>query len=176
MKKVIAFAACAVAFAAVAGQAQAAASPEQRIAALEQQVASSRGARRAAGAGSDPGRPEDRRAHEAGDRAREAREEGGDDPGRGDASSQLPASSMPGACPRSPPTRLLGTWNVVDQIAAATQAGKVYFGPQAPVNDFNALPQAIQITRQVHPALAGELLGADGAARGDSRLPRSARF
>lgn len=28
-----------------------------------------------------------------------------------------------------------GTWQVVDQIAAATQAGKTYFGPQTPVTD-----------------------------------------
>jgi hypothetical protein len=28
-----------------------------------------------------------------------------------------------------------GTWQIVDQIAAATQAGKVYFGPQAAVSD-----------------------------------------
>jgi hypothetical protein len=30
---------------------------------------------------------------------------------------------------------LQGTWQVVDQLAAATQAGKTYFGPQTPVND-----------------------------------------
>jgi hypothetical protein len=30
---------------------------------------------------------------------------------------------------------LQGTWQVIDQIATATQAGKVYFGPQTPVND-----------------------------------------
>lgn len=41
----------------------------------------------------------------------------------------------------------VGTWNVVDQIAAATQAGKVYFGPQAAVNDFTAC-SSNQITRQ----------------------------
>jgi hypothetical protein len=40
-----------------------------------------------------------------------------------------------------------GTWNVVDQIAQATQAGKVYFGPQAAVNDFQSC-QSAQITRQ----------------------------
>jgi hypothetical protein len=27
------------------------------------------------------------------------------------------------------------TWGVIDQISTATQAGKVYFGPQAPLND-----------------------------------------
>jgi hypothetical protein len=30
---------------------------------------------------------------------------------------------------------LQGSWQVIDQIAAATQAGKVYFGAQTPVND-----------------------------------------
>ena len=31
-----------------------------------------------------------------------------------------------------------GTWNVVDQIAQATQAGKVYFGAQQPLSDLGA--------------------------------------
>ena len=30
---------------------------------------------------------------------------------------------------------LQGTWQVIDQLAAASQAGKTYFGPQTPVND-----------------------------------------
>jgi hypothetical protein len=30
---------------------------------------------------------------------------------------------------------LQGTWNVIDQISTATQAGKTYFGPQTPVDD-----------------------------------------
>ena len=30
---------------------------------------------------------------------------------------------------------LQGTWRVIDQLSAATQAGKTYFGPQTPVND-----------------------------------------
>ena len=30
---------------------------------------------------------------------------------------------------------LQGTWQVLDQLSAATQAGKTYFGPQAPVDD-----------------------------------------
>ena len=29
-----------------------------------------------------------------------------------------------------------GTWMTIDQLSAATQAGKTYFGPQTPVNDF----------------------------------------
>jgi hypothetical protein len=28
-----------------------------------------------------------------------------------------------------------GTWQVIDQISAATQGGKTYFGPQTPVSD-----------------------------------------
>jgi hypothetical protein len=38
------------------------------------------------------------------------------------------------------------TWNVIDQIAAATQAGKVYFGPQTSISDKGACA-AFQITR-----------------------------
>lgn len=30
------------------------------------------------------------------------------------------------------------TWNVVDQISSATQAGKTYFGPQTSISDANA--------------------------------------
>ena len=30
-----------------------------------------------------------------------------------------------------------GTWVTIDQLSAATQAGKTYFGSQAPVNDYN---------------------------------------
>jgi outer membrane murein-binding lipoprotein Lpp len=30
---------------------------------------------------------------------------------------------------------LQGTWQVIDQLSAATQAGKTYFGPQTPVDD-----------------------------------------
>jgi hypothetical protein len=31
-----------------------------------------------------------------------------------------------------------GTWNVIDQISAATQAGKTYFGAQTPITDGGA--------------------------------------
>jgi hypothetical protein len=31
-----------------------------------------------------------------------------------------------------------GTWNVIDQISTATQAGKTYFGPQTPISDTQA--------------------------------------
>jgi hypothetical protein len=33
---------------------------------------------------------------------------------------------------------LQGTWQVIDQLSAATQGGKTYFGPQAPVSDLIA--------------------------------------
>jgi hypothetical protein len=38
------------------------------------------------------------------------------------------------------------TWNVIDQIATATQAGKVYFGPQTSISDKGACA-AFKITR-----------------------------
>ena len=39
-----------------------------------------------------------------------------------------------------------GTWNVIDQISTATQAGKTYFGVQTPVTDAGACT-SFQITR-----------------------------
>lgn len=39
-----------------------------------------------------------------------------------------------------------GTWNVIDQISAATQAGKTYFGVQTPISDTGVCPD-IRITR-----------------------------
>src|SRR5262245_18716605 len=41
---------------------------------------------------------------------------------------------------------LQGTWNVVDQIAQATQAGRTYFGAQTPLADKGAC-NAFKITR-----------------------------
>ena len=41
---------------------------------------------------------------------------------------------------------LQGTWNVVDQISTALQAGKVYFGPQVALADKGACT-AFKITR-----------------------------
>jgi hypothetical protein len=38
------------------------------------------------------------------------------------------------------------TWNVIDQIAAATQAGKVYFGPQTAIADKSACT-SLQLAR-----------------------------
>jgi hypothetical protein len=38
------------------------------------------------------------------------------------------------------------TWNVIDQISAATQSGKTYFGAQTPVSDAN-LCAAFKLTR-----------------------------
>lgn len=34
-----------------------------------------------------------------------------------------------------------GTWVIVDQLSAATQAGKTYFGSQTPVSDYNNCAQ-----------------------------------
>lgn len=39
-----------------------------------------------------------------------------------------------------------GTWNVIDQIAQATQAGKTYFGAQTPIADSGACT-SFRITR-----------------------------
>ena len=41
---------------------------------------------------------------------------------------------------------LQGTWNVIDQIATATQAGKTYFGVQTPISDTGTCA-SIRITR-----------------------------
>ncbi len=41
---------------------------------------------------------------------------------------------------------LQGTWNVIDQISAATQAGKTYFGAQTPISDSGAC-NSFSITR-----------------------------
>jgi len=43
-----------------------------------------------------------------------------------------------------------GTWQIVDQLSTATQAGKTYFGPQAPVDDTvegQSLCQVLEVTR-----------------------------
>ncbi len=50
---------------------------------------------------------------------------------------------------------LQGTWNVIDQISAATQAGKTYFGAQTPIPDAGACT-AFKITRSqaVPPSVA----------------------
>ena len=45
---------------------------------------------------------------------------------------------------------LQGTWQVIDQLSAATQAGKTYFPPQVPLNDFvggQSVCQAIGVPR-----------------------------
>jgi outer membrane murein-binding lipoprotein Lpp len=45
---------------------------------------------------------------------------------------------------------LQGTWQIVDQLSAATQAGKTYFGPQTPVDDSiggQPVCQALQVIR-----------------------------
>ncbi len=45
---------------------------------------------------------------------------------------------------------LQGTWQVTDQLSAATQAGKTYFPPQVPVNDLvggQSVCQALGVPR-----------------------------
>ena len=46
------------------------------------------------------------------------------------------AIAVTGACNTAVTADALqGTWQEIDQLSAATQAGKTYFGPQTPVND-----------------------------------------
>ena len=49
---------------------------------------------------------------------------------------------------------LQGTWQVIDQLSAATQNGKTYFGQQTPVDDTIAgqsICQAIRVNRSHTP-------------------------
>jgi hypothetical protein len=156
MKKITALAACALALAAVAGQAQAASSPDQRIAALERQVADLQ--RALAGPTGQRQTPADRKITALTKRvtALEKRVKKAETT-LGTTTLIAAAGIVYGGCLAAVTADALnGTWNVVDQIAAATQAGKIYFGPQAPVNDFNFCSQAFQITRQtsVPPSVA----------------------
>jgi hypothetical protein len=177
MKKVIAFAACAVALAAVAGQAKAAASPAQRIAALERQVATLTRALAAPQAQTQT--PADRKIAALTKRvtALEKRVKKAETTLTRTTALAAVGVIYAGCLSAVTADALNGTWNVVDQVAAATQAGKVYFGPQAPVNDFNACQQVFQITRQtsIPPSVAN--FSALTALLGDSRLSLlSARF
>lgn len=53
-----------------------------------------------------------------------------------DAEAVGAASLLFGACSTAiSADALQGTWQEVDQLATATQAGKTYFGPQTPVSD-----------------------------------------
>jgi hypothetical protein len=50
---------------------------------------------------------------------------------------------------------LQGTWNVIDQIAAVAQPGKVYFGPQTPISDSGVCTSfAITRTNAIPPNTA----------------------
>jgi hypothetical protein len=176
MKKIIALAVCAVAVAAVAGQAQAAGSPEQRIAALERQVTT---LTRALAAPQAQGQtPADRKITALTKRvtALEKRVKKAETT-LGETTLIAAAGIIYAGCLSAVTADALnGTWNVVDQIAAATQAGKVYFGPQAPVNDFNFCSQAFQITRQtsIPPSVAN--FSALTALLGSRYSALSARF
>jgi hypothetical protein len=48
-----------------------------------------------------------------------------------------------------------GTWNVIDQISTATQAGKTYFGAQTPISDSQSCSN-VKLTRSsgVPPTVA----------------------
>ena len=61
-----------------------------------------------------------------------------------------------------------GTWGVIDQVAQATQAGKVYFGPQTAITDLQSCSaftkpiirsNAVPPTSSVFSALAALLSG-----------------
>jgi hypothetical protein len=155
MKRITALAACALALAAVAGQAQAASAPDQRIAALERQVADLQ--RALAGPQAQSQTPADRkiaaltRRVTALEKKLKAVEKKANDAGAIGVGAFGYAVCLTAVTADA----FTGAWNVVDQIAAATQAGKVYFGPQQPVND-ERLCTALQITRQtsIPPSVA----------------------
>jgi cell division protein FtsB len=46
---------------------------------------------------------------------------------------------------------LQGTWLTIDQLSAATQAGRTYFGPQTPVDDTVAGAHACNVARVARP-------------------------
>jgi hypothetical protein len=152
MKTFVTAVVAAAVLAAAAAQAQAASAPEQRIAALERQVAS---LTRALAAGPQQ-TPTDRRVSALTRRAtalerrvttleRQLRTANTNL----ERASGLAAAGIvfSGCFAAATADAFSATWNVVDQIAAATQAGKTYFGPQATVNDFQTC-SALQITRQ----------------------------
>ena len=144
MKTIVALAAILIALAAgLAGQAQAAASPEQRIAALERQVARIGALQKRATA-------LERRVKKLEAEAKEVN-------GAMLAFALITVVSLQYTQCLTAVTAdaFTGTWNVVDQIAAATQAGKVYVGPQPVVADSDACTD-LKITRQqtVPPSVA----------------------
>jgi hypothetical protein len=136
--------------AAAAGQAQAATSAEQRIAALERQVAALTHALATRPQATDPrvaGLQKRATALEKRVKTLETNLKKAQT-NLTEATGLAAAGIVLSGCfAAATADAFTGTWNVVDQIAAATQAGKVYLGPQAAVNDFQTC-QALQITRQ----------------------------
>jgi hypothetical protein len=144
MKMFLTAVAAAAALAAVAGQAQAATSPEQRIAALEQQVATLAHALAARPLAAPDPRVATLQKKEAALEKRVKKLETDFKTLASGVGLSLVYSTCIAAATADAFT---GTWNVVDQLATATQAGKVYFGPQAAVSDFQTC-SALQIVRQ----------------------------
>jgi hypothetical protein len=67
---------------------------------------------------------------------------------------------------------LQGTWNVIDQISTATQAGKTYFGPQTPVDD-KGICGLFGISRsQVSPPTVGTYTALINLVAGSSALSK----
>jgi|tagenome__1003787_1003787.scaffolds.fasta_scaffold19294901_1 hypothetical protein len=67
---------------------------------------------------------------------------------------------------------LQGTWNVIDQIATATQAGKTYFGPQTPIDD-KGICALFGISRsQVSPPTVAPYNALIGLVAGTSALSK----
>lgn len=132
MKKIVAVITTAIALASVAGQAQAA-TPEQRIAALEKKAA-------------------------ALEKRVKKLEKSLNDATQGVLAIGLLAvvnAAYSQCLTTATADAFAGTWNVVDQIAQATQAGKVYFGQQAAVSDFDSCTN-LKVTRlqTVPPSVA----------------------
>ena len=147
MKTFVAALAAASVLAGVTGPASAAQTPEQRIAALERQVAALTQAPAARPTG--PAQtPVDRKI--AGltrrvttlERQLKAAQKKAADA----ELAAIGAFGYAGCLSAVAADAISGTWNVIDQIAAATQAGKVYFGPQPVVADGN-ICTALRITR-----------------------------
>jgi hypothetical protein len=151
MTKFLAAAVAATALAAVAGQAQAATSPEQRIAALEQQVATLTHALAARPLATPDPRVATLQKKEAALEKRVKTLEANVKKAQTALTQTqgLAAAGivLSGCFAAATADAFTSTWNVVDQVATATQAGKIYFGPQAAVSDFQTC-SALQITRQ----------------------------
>jgi hypothetical protein len=150
MKTFLAAVAGAAALAALAGQASAATSPDQRIAALERQVAALTQQLAARPQAIDPRVAGlQRRATALEKRVKTLETNLKKAQTTLTQTTGLAAAGivLSGCFAAATADAFTSTWNIVDQISVATQAGKIYFGPQAAVNDFQTCG-ALQITRQ----------------------------